>query len=348
MENNNHIIVKASVLREHVQNILLKAGVKDEDSEIITDTLIEANLRGIDTHGVVRLPLFYLRRIKKGLISRNPQYKIIKKSPSAALLDADRGPGQVAALKAIRLAIEMAAQTGLGFVGIKNSSHFGIAAYFTMEALKEDMIGIALTQADARVAPFGACKAYLGTNPFSVAIPAKEELPLVLDMATSVTAMGKIILARKSGKDIPPGIAINKEGEITTDPNEFEAMLPLGGAKGSGLAIIIDVLSGVLTGSSFGPHIHFGDDFTKPELLSHLVGAINIASFTSVVDFKKRIDQMIREIKGLPVAKGFSEILLPGEKEFKVREKRLREGIPIPREIFSDLQGLEGCYLDSD
>lgn len=338
------VVVREKVLREYTQNVLIKTGIKIEESKIIADTMIEANLRGVDTHGIVRLPL-YVRRIKKGLISKHSQYRIVKKSRSTGIIDAEERSGQVVALKAMRLATRMAKEVGVGLVGIKNSSHFGMAAYFAMEPLNENMIGIVLTQADARVAPFGACRAYVGTNPLSIAIPAGKELPIVLDMATSATTMGDVILAAKSGKEIPPGVALDKEGKITTIANKVEVLLPFGGAKGSGLAIVIDILCGILMGSSFGPHINFGDDFTKPELLSHLMGAINISFFTSINGFKQRVDQMIREIKSLPPAKGFSRVMLPGEKEFQTRKERLRKGIPIPREVFSALQGLEGCYI---
>lgn len=339
------IVVKESILREYIQEVLTKTGVEVEDAKIIADTLIEANLRGVDTHGVVRLPAYYLKRIKKGLILKHPKYKVIKKSRSTAIIDADRGPGQVVTLKAIRLAMEIAKETGIGLVGVKNSSHFGIAAYFAMEALKEDMIGIALTQADARVAPFGARKAYIGTNPLSVAIPACKKPPVVLDMATSTISMGKIIFGAKKGEKIPRGVAIDEQGQITTDPNKVVALLSSGGPKGSGLAIIIDILCGILMESSFGPHINFGDDFTKPELLAHLVGAINISFFTSVDGFKRRVDQMIEEIKDLPPCNGTSEVFLPGEKEFRTKKERIEKGIPIVKEIFSELQGLEDCYI---
>lgn len=337
--------VSKDYLRKYIEEVLVKAGLSGDSSKIIANTLVEANLRGVDTHGVIRLPMYYLRRIKAGLISKNPHYRVEKHSSSTAILDADNGPGQVATLKAMKLAIEIARADGVGLVGIKNSSHFGMAAYFAMEALKEDMIGIALTQADARVAPFGAKNAYLGTNPVAFAVPAGKCYPIVLDMATSSSSMGKIILAVKEREPIPPGLAIDENGEVTTDPTKVAALLPSGGAKGSGLAIMVDILSGVLMGASFGIHINKGDDFTKPEKLAHLVGAINISSFSNVEQFKQRIDQMVMEIKNLPRASGFQEILLPGEKEFKTREKRLKEGIPIPKEVFNELQGLEGCYI---
>lgn len=342
----SYVVVTAEALKKYAQCVLEKAGLKKEDAYLIADTLVEANLRGVDTHGIVRLPLYYLKRIKKGLINVNPNYLVLKRSTSTALIDADDGPGQVVTFQAMQLAVEMAKNSGVALVGIKNSSHFGMAAYFAMEALKEDMIGIAMTHADSRVTPFGASKAYLGTNPLAVAIPAEKHFPIVLDMATSATSMGSIILAAMQEREIPEGLAIDECGKVTTNPKKVAALLPAGGAKGSGLAIIIDVLCGILTGSNFGKHIHRGDDFSKPEKLGHLVGAINIAFFCNPAKFKNRVDQMILEIKSLPPAPGVDEILLPGEREFKTREERLKKGIPIPQDLFEKLQGLEGCYIE--
>jgi ureidoglycolate dehydrogenase (NAD+) len=342
------IAVPAEALRNYAQCVLRKAGIQEKDAYLIADTLVEANLRGVDTHGILRLPLYYLPRIKKGLINTKPNYSIFKKSHSIALMDADDGPGQVAAFHAMQLAMEIAKNSGVGLVAIKNSSHFGMAAYFAMEALKGDMIGIAMTQADSRVAPFGTSKAYLGTNPLAIAIPAEKHFPIVLDMATSITSMGSIILAAMEERKIPEGVAIDEGGNVTTDPRKVAALLPIGGPKGSGLAIVIDVLCGILTGLNFGKHIHRGDDFSKPEKLGHLVGAIQVASFRDPAEFKHEVDQMIFEIKSLPPAPGVNEILLPGEKEFKTRAERLKKGIPIPQELFEKLQGLEGCYIATD
>ena len=340
------VVVHESILRRWAQCVLTRVGLSSEDASIVADTLVEANLRGVDTHGVVRLPLYYLKRIKEGTISKTPSIVVYRRSPSVALIDADSGPGQVVTLRAMRLAIEMARESGVALVGVKNSSHFGMAAYFAMEALKEDMIGIAMTHADAWVAPFGARKPYLGTNPFSIAIPAKQCFPIVLDVATSITTMGAVILAALRGERIAEGIAIDEDGRITTDPKRVAALLPVGGPKGSGLAIIVDVVCGILTDSAFGVHINKGNDFSRPERLGHLVGAINVASFCDPDRFKQRVDEMISEIKSLPPAPGFSEVLLPGEKEFRTREERLKKGIPLPWEVFEKLQGLEGCYID--
>lgn len=339
--------VLESYLRKYIEEVLVKSGLSEGSSKIIANTLIEANLRGVDSHGVVNLPN-YLRGIKGGSISKNPNYQIERRSNSTAILDADDGAGQVATLKAMKLAREIARVDGVGLVGVKNSSHFGMAAYFAMEALKEDMIGMALTQTDSRVVPFGAKEAYLGTNPIAFAIPAGDCYPLVLDMATSVISWGKVILAAKKKESIPSGLAIDGNGEVVTDPGKAVALPPLGGAKGSGLAIVIDILSGILMGASFGIHINKGEDFSEPRKLAHLVGAIEISSFSDVEQFKQKVDQMITEIKNLPRAPGFQEILLPGEKEFKTKEKRLKEGIPIPKEVFDELQGLEDCYIGAN
>lgn len=338
-------IVQQVDLREYAEKVLKKLGMKSEEIKIISDSLIDADLRGLNSHGVARLPMVYVERIKKGLISKNSEYKLIKKTGAMAIIDADNGPGQVAAFKAIKHAIKIAKKTGISFVSIKNSNHFGIASYFSMEAARADMIGFALSNAGADVAPFGAIESYIGTNPFSIAFPAEKNYPIVLDMATSVVARGKILLKAKEGENIPPGLALDKNGNPTTDPNQIATLLAFGGAKGSGIGIAIDILTGILMDSPFGIHINRADRFNCNEQLSQSVGALNISFFTDVKNFKKNIDKMITEIKKLRHMGGVKEIFLPGEIEMKIKEERSKKGIPISEDMFNELQGLEGCYI---
>ena len=340
IKSKDYIVIKPERLRDFCEGILLKAGLSLAHAHIVADSLIEANLRGIDTHGVVRLPI-YTKRLKMGLVSANPEINLIRKNISLAILDGDNGPGQVAAMRGIEEAIKIARESGVGFVGIKNSNHFGTAGYFTMRAIEEDMIGIAMTHGEADMIPYGGRKPCLGTNPISVAIPAGEELPIVLDMASSIVAMGNIFLAREEGVPIPDGWAVDKEGNPTTDPHAARAVRPMGGAKGYGLSVVVDVLCGILTGSFFGLHIrNMYSSLSEPQALGQFVGAINIENFLSGAQFKKNIDQMIREIKSIPPDKGFEEVMLPGEPEWRAREKRLKEGIPIGERVYSQLKAL--------
>jgi LDH2 family malate/lactate/ureidoglycolate dehydrogenase len=343
----SYYIVGHDELRRYAEQLLIKLEVNIEDAKIIANSLVDANLRGTDSHGVVRLPMYYVSRIKKGQISKTSKYEIINKKVSVATLDADNGWGQIASLKAMKYATKIAKDTGVCFVGIKNSSHFGIASYYSIAALKEDMIGISLSNAGPDVAPFGAIRSYIGTNPFSIAFPAGKNYPIVLDMATSVMARGKILLGAKRGKKVPYGIAVDKDGKITTDPDKIMTLLAFGGAKGSGIGIAIDILCGILMNSAFGMHVNKVDKAKTDEQLSHLIGAINISCFTDINDFKRNIDQMIDEIKSLPRKRGVKEIFLPGEIELRTKEERMRNGIPISDNIFKELQGLEGCYIDN-
>ena len=340
-------LIQHNDLKKYIYILLKKLEVKASDADVVTNTLVEANLRGIDSHGVARLPMFYVNRIKKGYISKSSKYKIIKKFASMAIIDANYGFGQTAALKGIRCAIKMAKRNGVGIVGIKNSSHFGIASYYSLEAIKDNMIGFSLSNAGPDVAPYGAVKSYIGTNPFSIAFPSGEKYPIVLDMATSVIARGKILLNPNKIKTLEKGIGLDKNGNPTTEAEEITTLLTFGGPKGSGIGIAIDILCSILTNSPFGPHVNNSGKHETDEILSHLVGAIDISFFTELNSFKKNIDQMISEIKCLPSSKNVEEIFLPGEIEARVKEERIKNGIPIEGELFNVLQGLESCYFDN-
>lgn len=349
MKGNGVIKVEAEKLRQFCQELLIKVGLTAEDAQVVADSLVQANLRGVDTHGVMRLPI-YVKRMRMGLIAVRPRMELHRTGPATAILDGGNGPGQVVALRAIEEAIKLAREAGVGLVAIKNSNHFGAAAYFAMRALKHDMIGLALSHAEADMIPFGGRKPCLGTNPIAIVVPAGEEPPIVLDMATSIVAMGNVLLAAKEGRPIPEGWAVDMEGNPTTDPKRARAVRPVGGPKGYGLAVIVDVLSALLSGSAFGSHINrMYDNFSEPQAIGHFVGAIDISRYVPLAEFKKRIDQMIREIKATPPAEGFTEVLLPGEPEFKTEEHRLQEGIPLSREVYSELVSLgEGLWVSPE
>lgn len=336
----------ASRLKGFCSVILQKAEIPPAEADLIAESLVRANLRGVDSHGVARMAI-YVKRLRKKLVNPNPMINILRETPAMAVMDGDNGPGQVVAARAMELAMAKARESGIGLVGVCNSNHFGAAAFFTMMALREEMIGMALSNAPATMAPWGGRSPYLGTNPISVAVPAGEELPIVLDMATSVIARGKIILAAQKGECIPSGCAIDTDGEATTDAARAldGCVLPFGGPKGSAISLLIDVLAGVLTGAAFGPHI--GDLYRNvecPQCVGHMMGAIDISWFSDIHTFKKRIDQMIRELKSVPPAKGVSEVLLPGEIEMCIERQREAEGIPLTSEVIDDLRNLALDY----
>jgi LDH2 family malate/lactate/ureidoglycolate dehydrogenase len=331
------IKARAEELEAFSRNLLVKIGLGQIDAQIVADSLVKANLRGVDSHGVMRLPI-YVKRMRMGLIATVPKMELRRTAPSTAILDGGNGPGQVVTLRAIEEAIKIAKETGMGSIAIRNSNHFGAASYFAMRALDDEMIGLALSHAEADVIPFGGRKPCLGTNPLAIAVPAGEELPIVLDMATSIVAMAKVILAAKEGREIPEGWAVDIEGAPTTDPKKVRAVRPLGGPKGYGLAVIIDILSALLSGSAFGVQINrMYNNFSEPQAIGHFVGALDICKYVPIHEFKANIDRMIREIKSIPPAAGFDGVLLPGELEALTQQKRLREGIPLSREIYTEL-----------
>lgn len=337
-----------SWLKEFCSAELQKMEIPPKDADLITESLVQANLWGVDSHGVARLAI-YVKRLRKKLVNPKPKITILQETPAMALVDGDNGSGQVVAARAMELAIAKARESGVGLVGIRNSNHFGVASFFTTMALRKEMIGIAISNAHATMVPWGGKSPYLGTNPISVAVPAGQESPIILDMATSVVARGKIILAAQKGESIPVGWAINSDGEATTDAAKAldGAVLPFGGPKGSAIALLIDMAAGILTGAAFGPHI--GDlhrNMERPQCVGHMMGAIDISWFSDVDTFKNRMDMMIREIKSVPPAKGVSEVLLPGEIEARIQQRREAEGIPLTPDVINDIgcsrQGSQG------
>lgn len=336
----------SSQLKGFCSVILQKMEIPPAEADLIAQSLVQANLWGVDSHGVTRMAI-YVKRLRKKLVNPNPIINILRETPAMAVIDGDNGAGQVVGARAMELAVAKAGESGIGLVGICNSNHFGTAAFFSMMALRKKMIGIALSNAPATMAPWGGKSPYLGTNPISVAVPAGEELPIVLDMATSVVARGKIILAAQEGECIPAGCAIDLDGEVTTDAARAldGCVLPFGGPKGSAISLLIDVLAGVLTGAAFGPHI--GDLYRNmeyPQRVGHVMGAMDISWFSDVNAFENRIDSMIRELKSLPPAKGVSEVLLPGEIEMRIERQREAEGIPLTPEVIDDLGRLAVEY----
>jgi len=344
--SGREVLIKAEVLKPFCVGVLCHAGMPEEEAEIVADNLVQADLRGVDTHGVSRLHV-YVERLKRGLVLPKTESKIVKETPTTALVDGGNGMGAVVGVRAMRLAIEKAQAAGTGFVAVKNSNHFGAAAYFAMMALPYDMIGLTLTNGPAVMAPWGASRSYFGTNPFAVAIPSLEEPPVVLDMAASVAARGKIIMAAKKQESIPLGWAIDPEGNPTTDPEAAlkGSLLPLG-YKGYGIAFIVEILSGILTGGPFGPGVGELYRFEKPQEVCHLFGALAVEAFTPVQEFKQRVDRLIREVRATPKAPGVEKIYFPGEIEWEKAKVRSEQGIPLSEAVYQELARLgEACGL---
>jgi LDH2 family malate/lactate/ureidoglycolate dehydrogenase len=321
---------------------LEKANVSRENAELVAHSLLAANLRGVDTHGITRLPI-YIERLRAGLTNGRTQGIAQSQTPTSAVYDGQDGLGQVIGTMAMRLAIAKAEAAGIGMVTTRNSTHFGTAAYYAMMALDKDMIGISLTNSPSLMAPWGGRKAFFGTNPLAIAVPAGQEKPFVLDMATSVVARGAIILAAKKGETIPNSWGLNKDGEPTTSAKEANegALLPLGGHKGFGLAMAIEVLTATLAGGPFGPHVgELYNNPTRTQGVGHFFGAIRIDRFRPAAEFKADMDAMIREVKAAPLAKGFDRIMVAGEPEALIEAERREKGVPLSDAVVADLTKL--------
>lgn len=338
-------VFTAQALEIFARQVLEVAGADPEESEIVVENLIAANLRGIDSHGIVRLPV-YVGRLEAGLIATKTEMELVHETPAVCVLDAHNGWGAVAGRAGMWEAVKKARTEGVGVAVVRNSNHFGIAAFYAQQALSENMIGIALTNASAAMASWGGVEPYLGTNPICVAVPAGRERPVIYDGATSVAAIGKVVLAAKKGEKIPPTWAVDQEGRPTTDPHEAISgtLLPLGGYKGYGLALMVDVLSGILAGAAFGPYVSSLRRFDAPQNVGHFFAALNISAFLEEEDFFKGMEQFVQDMRKARRAPGTERIYLPGEIEWEWEEKRRSEGIPVPEEVLKELRALGSRY----
>lgn len=340
------IMFPADRLRDWTQEVFQKVGVSRDDAVLLTDSLIEANLRGVDTHGITRMLCVYVERIRKGVMSAKSNLVVVREKASTALIDCRNSIGQVGAARAMGLAIEKARQTGVAFTAVSHSNHFGAAAYWAMKALPQGMIGFSSTNAPAAAAPTGGRTAMFGTNPFAIAIPAGRELPVVLDLATTVVARGRIVLHAKQDKPLEPGWAFDDRGVPTTDPHAaMKGLLaPIGGYKGYGIMLAVDFLCGLLTGSNYGTHFpgFLADNMTEPTDVGSVFAAVNVESFMDLPEFTAAIDTALQEIKTSTRAEGVKRIYVPGEIEFEMKADRLAHGIPIPEAVINDFVALGG------
>lgn len=331
-------------LKRFSDEVLIKVGVAPEDAEIITETLIMGDLREVKSHGIVRLPT-YVGRIEAGvMLARAPVGKVAD-NQAMALLDAGNSFGQVAGHHAMKLAMSKARNYGCGVVAVKNSNHFGITAYYSMLAAAEDMIGIVMTNASPAMAPFRTKTPLLGTNPISFAIPAKNSPPIVLDMSTTVTARGRIRYAALTGKEIPLGWALDKEGKPTTNAQEaLEGSLEaIGGVKGFGLSLIVDILCGILTSTSMTGEVKNVTNNSGPAKTGHFFMALDISRFDGTDNFKAKVDAVIGKVKSLPSVDG-GPVFMLGEIEHNNTLKNLEQGVPLDKEVINSLNTLAMRY----
>jgi len=324
-------------------DILTALSVPEEDARIVADNLIIADLRGIESHGAQRLKR-YVKAIEKGTINLRPNIKVEKESKVHALLDGDEGLGQPVSYRAMNMAIEKAKENYFGIVGVRNSNHFGIAGHYALMAVEEEFIGVSMTTTRPLVIPTWGIEKVIGTNPIAVGAPVKDMPPFLLDMATSVVSTGKFELYRRKNKPIPEGWGVDKHGEITTDPDVVlseGAELPLGGLgellgghKGYGLSLVVDILSGVLTNATWSKWVKNTDE--RNSNVGHMFIAINIESFMPVDEFKRRMQEMILDIKKSKAKEG-KKIWYPGEKGALTAETRSKLGIPIYYKVLQEI-----------
>lgn len=334
------ITVQAEKLRSYCQNLFGKVGVPSDEAYRNADNLVDADLKGVESHGASRMAV-YLKRLRLGLVRPDVKLEFVAEAPGTAVIDACNSMGAAGSYKVMEKAIEKAKVNGVSFITVRNSNHYSAAAYFAQMALEHDMVGFTASNGPARVAPWGGKEPMFGTSPFAYAIPAGKRLPIIVDMATCVVARGKIILAAKKGEPIPLGWARNKNGEDTTNAQEAldGTVLPFGGPKGYAISTVIEALTGILAASAFTTAINdLNADFKNPSFTSHYFGAINIAAFQNPAEFKTNMDAFIESVKANPRGKDVAEIFLPGEMEQKLKLKRLVEGIPMADVTLNELK----------
>jgi len=346
-------LISAELLEHFCRKVFSRIGCSDEHANTAAGVLVQADLRGIDSHGVARLS-GYVRLWEKARINARPDIRTEHETPSTATINGDGGLGLVVAPKAMQLAISKARFAGTGWVAVKGSNHFGIAGKHAMMALEYDMIGIAMTNASPLVAPTYSLKRLLGTNPMAFAIPAGEEPAVVADFATTTAANGKLEILQRKNQSAPIGWIQDKLGNSTNNPHalaEGGALLPLGGDfthgshKGYCLGAVVDIFSAVLSGANYGPWVPPFVAFLEPPAdpvgtgIGHFFGAMRIDAFRPAQEFKNEMDRWIRTFRTAPAVQG-QTVLIPGDPERETADKRGQEGIPLNPKVWEDLQSL--------
>ncbi|HWL22667.1 MAG TPA: ureidoglycolate dehydrogenase [Ureibacillus sp.] len=332
------VTIQAEEAKQLVIKKLVEAGLNEGHAEKVAEVLVHADLRNVNSHGVLRTE-HYVNRLQAGGINPDAQIFFQSTGPVTGIVDGDDGFGHVIGDVAMDHAIEMARNNGVGMVTVMNSSHCGALSYFVQKAADAKLIGVAMSHTDKIVVPFGGKTSFLGTNPIAYGVPAKTKKPLILDMATSNVALGKILQAREEGKEIPEGWGVDENGASVTDPNKVVALSTFGGPKGYGLSVIVDVFSGLLAGAAFGPHIgKMYDDLDKKRKLGHYFCVINPSFFTDIDLFLEQMDRMMEELQQVPPAPGVDRVYVPGEIEQLHEARNLEQGITIASSVYEFLQ----------
>jgi LDH2 family malate/lactate/ureidoglycolate dehydrogenase len=331
--------INAARLTEFATAVYIGAGMPEADARLVADTLVQADLWGHQSHGVLRLG-WYLDRVRNKVMNPVTRPKFAVDAGAVAVIDGHDGVGHVLTVLATREAVKRARAHGIGVVGVRNSNHFGTCMYYTLMGAREGCVMLLTSNGGPAMAPWGGRRKIIGTNPWSVAAPAGRRAPFVVDMANTGVARGKIYLARNKRLPIPLGWAINAAGEPTTDPQEAidGIILPMAEHKGYAIAAMVDVLSGVLTGSGFLSAVHSPYKTAEKSNCGHLMIAMNIAAFQPLAEFNERMEQFIAEIKSVPLAKGHDEVFYPGEIEAGNDARNRKEGLLFPEDTLADLR----------
>jgi LDH2 family malate/lactate/ureidoglycolate dehydrogenase len=333
-------------IREYCEKVWEKAGLSKEDAATCVDVLLAADMRGQRTHGVTHMK-DYCERLKKGTANSGSQMEMKQTSPTSLVVDAKHGVGMVVAPRIMKKCIEVAKDSGACFASVHNGCHYGLGAYYPMMALKENMIAFSFANTPPLVAPFGGADPLLGTNPVSIAIPAGKHPDLVLDIATSIVAKGRISLALKEGQKIPKGWALDKYGADTTDPAAANvgALLPFGAHKGYGIMLIVSLLSFALSGADMDINLpRFFENTDALSNIGYFMGCIDIAKYCKVEDFKKRVDAMFDLLKNCRPSVGSKGVLIPGEIEYVKTQKAMKEGIDLSEATLRDFKEMSAEY----
>jgi LDH2 family malate/lactate/ureidoglycolate dehydrogenase len=333
------VILAADALTDWTLALLEAAGLEQPSAAIVAETLVATSLRGVDSHGVARLPI-YVERLRAGVLNPRQRPRVERRNGAVAVMDADGGPGQVAGIVATDLSIELATQYGVGVVAVHSSNHYGAAGIYASRAAWAGMVAISTTNADPLAVAYGGTRKALGTNPIAFAAPTEEGV-FVLDMATSQVAANKVLNARDEGRSIPEGWAVDEAGRAITDPNEFYAVVPLGGYKGYGLALMVEILSGVLSGAAVTHGVAgLFANLEEPQGLGHFHLALEPGVTVGRDRFTDVLSGLLDELRAIPPAPGFDEVLVAGDPEERAATERLESGIPLPDSLAETLTAL--------
>jgi LDH2 family malate/lactate/ureidoglycolate dehydrogenase len=347
---NDTISVSEQKLNAFCVSVFERLGILPQDASIWANVIVEASLRGVDSHGILVLPM-YAAMLEAGGIRVDAPLVVVSDKGPAVVLDGGNGIGPAIANRAMDLALQRARQFGLSLVTVRNSNHFGMAGFYAAKSLPQDMIGLALTNSGPALAAWGGKSKVIGSNAMAIAVPAREEIPILFDSAAGAAAAAKIFLAAERGERIPTDWMMDQNGRPTDDPKTLFAggvLLPFGKHKGYGLGVIMDVLTGVLSGGLFGTHVRgFGRDMSEPLGICHTFCALDIGHYIPIDQFKSRMDEMISEIKRSELLEGVDRVYLPGEKGFLTRANRRVKGIPLWGKLVQDLRNLaQRLYIE--